>query len=141
MAVPNDERDELTNLNLTKLIDDAFDAIEEALGVKPKQTTEEPVNEVPERFRPEAPAEEPTDTCGDCPLDEDDEFAFLFFGGDEVDPAWEAIETLREAETATDNGELEKAALYVAIADRYINLADIFKETEITFEEETTVNL
>lgn len=116
----------MTNLNLTKLIDDAFDAIEEALGVKPKQTTEEPVKE---NTAPEAPAEEPT---------EDFEFEVqfeidLFDDEDSVSAAWEAIELLRKAEVAADKGDEVAATSYTFIADRYIRLADIFAETEVTF--------
>lgn len=79
---------------------------------------------------PEAPETEGVDACGDCPFDEE-EFEFLFVG-EAINPAWEAVEALREAEVAADDYNFEKSSAYIAIADRYIALADIFKSTEVT---------
>jgi hypothetical protein len=55
-----------------------------------------------------------------------------FLNRDEVSPAWESIELLRKAEIAADEGREEQSLLYVAIADRYIELAEAFAEVEIS---------
>jgi hypothetical protein len=119
----------MTSVN--KIVSDLINDIETiAAGIvneiKSSSTTSAPAEEVP--TAPEAPTEG-TDEFD--PFD-DDELAFILVG-DGISPAWEAVEALREAEIATDEGRTEQAASYIAIADRYIALADIFKETEVTF--------
>lgn len=119
----------MTNVNklVNSLITD-FETIanEIVAGIKGNTTPEAPAKEEP--TAPEAP-----ETVEDDDFDADEELGFLLAIGEAVEPAWEAVEALREAETATDNGNHEAAAGYIAIADRYIRLADIFKETEVTF--------
>lgn len=120
----------MTNVNklVNSLITD-FETIanEIVAGIKGSITPEAPAKEDP--TAPEAPE---TDEGDGFESFDPEEFE-LFFTGDAISPAWEAVEALREAETAADDGDHEKANSYIAIADRYIRLADIFAETEVTF--------
>jgi hypothetical protein len=128
----------MTNVN--KLVSDLItdlETIANEIVAGIKGGPESPTKEAP--TAPEAPVNEPADA--DFSLEDDDDgFAALFLETG-VSPAWEAVELLQKAESAADKGDNDAAGAYLGIADRYIKLADIFVETEITVTEDVTVVL